>query len=199
MPRKTLTTIWDELQSLYRSCPERSLDADVAHFLQHGYVFSGPTYILMGSRIGTGWHIHCAIGKECLKKFGTLMPYYLPFIGWAREAKGRSEIIWHNTETIFRRLNMQFTNEQLFEKCRYSAANIVAQYREQAPSQYDPVAFGGTPSPPKPPAPPTKDDAAKSLLSQGKRKVASGFSSTILTGGLGDSNPASNVKTLLGS
>lgn len=58
---------------------------------------------------------------------------------------------------------------------------------------------GKTPEPPKPPAPPTKDTAANMLLSQGRKRMNAGFTSTILTGGMGDSNASSNVKKLLGA
>lgn len=94
---------------------------------------------------------------------------------------------------------MNLTIQQEFERCRYAAASIVAQYRAEAPEGFDPLALGGNqPKPPKPPAPPTKDDASRTLLGQGKRKVNSGYSSTVLTSPLGDPNSASNVKTLLG-
>ena len=60
--------------------------------------------------------------------------------------------------------------------------------------------FGGsTPSAPKPPAPPTKDDAAKTLLSQGKKKTNAGFTSTILTGGMGSAGGPTDIKKLLGA
>lgn len=55
---------------------------------------------------------------------------------------------------------------------------------------------GGAPAPPKPPAPPKTGDAAKTAAS--KIRKPSGFQSTILTSGMGDSNSASVIKTLLG-
>lgn len=156
----------------------------------------------MGRRIGEGWYIHAAVGKGAIKTFATLMPYYLPFVGWAREAQGREIVTWHDTETIFRRIGMKLTEQQLFEKARHAAASVVAQYREAAPVGFDPNAFGGkTPSPPKPPVPPTKDDAARSLLSDGIKRKRSGYASTILTEPQSaPGNPAAAAtKTLLGA
>ena len=94
-----------QLQELYRLCPGRSWPNDLEHYLRHGYVFASPTHLLIGERIGDGWHIHVAIGTGCLKKFCELMPYWLPYVGWAREHRAkRSEIRWHRTETIFRKV-----------------------------------------------------------------------------------------------
>lgn len=193
------TTIYDEFQKLYTLCPDRNMQDDLMHYLQHGYIFTGPNYLLVGKRINDGWFIHAAVGRGAMAKFIQLMPYYLPFIGWARQMKGR-DVTWHRTETILRRINMKLTVQQMAESCRHTAANIVAQYRDEAPENFDPQAFGGsTPKPPLPPAPPDKTDASKSLMSQGKKVKPQGYQSTLLTGGLGDSSTASNVKTLLGA
>lgn len=186
----TCNLIHDELKRLYSQCPERNLQEDLCHFLKCGYIFSGPTYLLMGERVGMGWFIHCAIGSNFLQKFAELMPYYLPFVGWAREQHGGKEVTWYKTENVLRRINMKLTPQQEFEKCRHASSNLVAQYRALAPKGFDPVAMGGTPSVPKPPAPPTANQASQSLLNQGRKRKPAGYASTILTGqGAGGSNP----------
>jgi len=98
-------TPYTELQKLYAKCPDRLLWNDVRYYVEHGYVFSSPTHILIGERIANGWFIHVAIGVGSIKKFCELMPYWLPYIGWAREhRKNRSTIRWHRTGAIFKKV-----------------------------------------------------------------------------------------------
>ncbi len=60
--------------------------------------------------------------------------------------------------------------------------------------------FGGAakpPAPPKPPSPPTKDDAATSILGQGKKKTSTGYASTVL-GTMGNPNNSQGSSSILG-
>jgi hypothetical protein len=192
------TPIFDEIKKLYAILPQLNFDDDLRHCLERGYIFSGPNYFIMGEKIELGWHVNLAVGEGAIRKFGELMPHYLPFIGWKRSSIGRSATIWHHTETVFRRLNMKLTPEQQFASCRFTAANILAQYRAQAPTGFDPVAFGGgMPAKPKPPAPPTANQASQSILNQGKKRKPMGYQSTILTGDKTGSSPQ-GVSTILG-
>lgn len=80
----------------------------------------------------------------------------------------------------------------------------MAERRAEAPPNFDPQNKGGSmPDPPPPPKPPAPTTAAENLQ---KRKALDslyrrrGFSSTILTGGLGTpSQVPSGLKSLLGS
>ena len=108
-------TIYGELLKLYEQCPQRSLSDDLAHYMEHGYVHVGPDFALIGKREGDGWFVHCAIGAGALDKFWQLMPYHLPHIGWAREARGRQEIVWHRTETIKRLIDYARRHHDKFE------------------------------------------------------------------------------------
>lgn len=102
-----------ELLKLYERSPQRSLSRDMEHYLAHGYVFSCPSCVLMGQAVDDrGWLIHVAIGTGCFKKFCEWMPHWLPYIGWAREHRGnRTEIRWHRTETVMRKVG--YTHEQI--------------------------------------------------------------------------------------
>ena len=97
------TTIWDMVNELYRRS-NRSLHEDLEYYMQHGYIFSGPDYCLIGCRIGDGWYIQCAAGVGAMEHFCKFMPYYLPYIGWRRE-KRNNEIAWYPTELILRKVN----------------------------------------------------------------------------------------------
>jgi hypothetical protein len=96
---------YEELKKLYLRTPERSLQNDLAYFIATGYVFSGPGYLLIGRRVYDGWFVHVAIGSGSLKKFLQCMPFYLPFIGWAREQRGR-KTKWHRTEVLAKKLGV---------------------------------------------------------------------------------------------
>lgn len=92
-----------EARDLYKNTmPDRSLTADLDECLRKGYVFVGPDYLLAGYRVGTGWFISIAVGHGCLKRFIDLMPYYLPWVGWAREPAGKKEVVWRQTEKVIR-------------------------------------------------------------------------------------------------
>lgn len=94
------TPIYDQLLALYRQVPERSINEDLEFFLRHGYVFSSPDHLLIGCRIEDAWFIHAAIGRGALRKFFDLMPYYLPYVGWARPQRGRKTVVWHSTDRL---------------------------------------------------------------------------------------------------
>ena len=104
-----MSDVFNELKKLYDACPQRDMGTDLLYYAEHGYVFSSPFYLLIGKRIGDGWHIHVAIGAGCFEKFCQLMPYWLPYVGWAREQKqGRSEVVWHRTEDVFRKVGYTY-------------------------------------------------------------------------------------------
>jgi len=110
------TPIYDQIVGLYATTPTRTLQADVLYYLRAGYVFSTPRLFLMGEHVGDGWFIHVAVGVGALKDFCDLMPFYLPWIGWAREADGKHAVMWHKTDKLVRRLGydaQEFKNRKL--------------------------------------------------------------------------------------
>lgn len=95
MPRDVQKTIRD----LYAECPHLSWESDLLEYGGCGHVHVTSEYVLLARRIGDGWFIRLAIG-EGLAKFWEFMPYELPYIGWAREAKGRPEVVWYRTSRL---------------------------------------------------------------------------------------------------
>lgn len=94
---------------------------------------------------------------------------------------------------------MKLTPEQEFEKCRFAAANLVAQYRSLAPKGFDVYALGGgVPKAPKPPAPPTANQASTTLLNQGKKRKPMGYQSTILGGSKPNNAGTPDISNILG-
>ena len=81
---------------------ETSLDQEIAEFAADGFVFIGPDYLLLGRQVKHAWMVHLAVGRGALKKFIELMPYYLPYIGWTRQLKGREDFQWFETERVIR-------------------------------------------------------------------------------------------------
>jgi hypothetical protein len=71
----------------------------IMEYVEQGYVFIGPEYLLLGRRVEHAWFIYAAIGKG-FSRFWDLMPYELPYVGWARQARGRSEVKWYPTERV---------------------------------------------------------------------------------------------------
>lgn len=97
-------TVYAKLKKFYKQ-NGLCLDKDLREYFRSGYVFSGPEYIFIGRRVGDGWFIRAAIGSGCFKIWTSIMPYHLPYIGWARCAKGRYNVKWHKTEKILRILS----------------------------------------------------------------------------------------------
>jgi len=98
------STTWDILRKMYERS-ERNFDTDLAYYQEHGYVFDGGHYLLMGRAVGDyGWFIHLAIGKNGLQEFVNHMPYYLPHIGFSRDPSGVGEVKWYSTEKLVRKI-----------------------------------------------------------------------------------------------
>jgi hypothetical protein len=99
-------TISEEIQHLYANS-SRSLVDDMSFIVDNGYVRSGPGYCLMFVALDTyGWIICVAVVHRPATLADLLfhMPYYLPHIGWSRQADGLGEIKWHKTEAVFRHI-----------------------------------------------------------------------------------------------
>lgn len=83
------------------------LDSDFATDLEvckkKGYVFEGEDYFIMGWDERGRWFIQLAVGN--IDRLRECLPYWLPYIGWARSAKGRTKIVWHATEKVLRLIN----------------------------------------------------------------------------------------------
>lgn len=105
MPSMNMTTL-DKLKVLYESAPERCMYADLGYAINYGHVWSEPGRLLIAWRAEDAWYIHVAIGDNSFRWFCQQMPYYLPYIGWGRQAKGRKTVRWHMTEKIFRKFNV---------------------------------------------------------------------------------------------
>lgn len=94
-------SMYDQLLQLYAKVPSRSLSQDLDFYMRTGYVICRPDLILIGRRIEDGWFIHAAVA-ESLGAVLAAAPYYLPYVGWAREARGRSQIKWYSWEQLTR-------------------------------------------------------------------------------------------------
>lgn len=101
-------SVYRDILEFYAACPALSLIKDLQFFMSHprGYVFSRPDLFMMGCSVGgyepqnSGWFIYLAVGKGKFREMVELMPYSLPWIGWAREARGRSAVAWHPTNRV---------------------------------------------------------------------------------------------------
>jgi hypothetical protein len=98
---------YEQLERFYREHLRTTLARDVRRYAKCGYVFIGPDHVLIGRRHDNGWFIRAAIGVGLFRRFSQLMPYYLPWIGWARVARGRSGVVWHSTDKLLRIVNYE--------------------------------------------------------------------------------------------
>jgi hypothetical protein len=95
------TTIWDKVNTLYENS-HRDFYEDFKTCLETGYVFVGPDYFLMGYPVeNCGWFVLVGIGE--LGKLISLMPYHLPYVGFARDATGCGEVKWYLTSKLKQR------------------------------------------------------------------------------------------------
>ena len=92
-------------------------EKDLGNYLLDGYIHSTPTSLILGKparRDGgdpvdqwrvdepDAWFVQFAVGDGSISHFINLMPFQLPYVGWARELKKRP-VKWWATETILRR------------------------------------------------------------------------------------------------
>lgn len=102
-------------KKLYDQCGIE-MNADIAAYMAHGYVFITPNSFLLGKAVDStsnlhpkdqwdvknpnAWYVHMAVGG--VKEFINKIPYPLPFVGWMRVAKNQS-IRWYDFTRIIRR------------------------------------------------------------------------------------------------
>lgn len=83
-------------------------DWDLSRFQELHYAFVTPQYVLLAAEVPSTtttvgcWHVEFAIGETCLRNFIRHMPYYLPYISWARPGRKRSEVKFYSTDKLIR-------------------------------------------------------------------------------------------------
>ena len=100
-------TAWEQTCEFYSGLPDRSLWGDIETCSREGGVIITPDYVLMGRRVGHGWLVHFALGRDCMPNFVRHMPYYLPFIGWERGLRKNSRVHWYPTEQVLKKLGVK--------------------------------------------------------------------------------------------
>ena len=93
--------------------------ADITQYLQMGYLFSSPKYIIFGKPVRRdggdpneqwnpvapdAWYVRCAGGENSISEFIEAMPFPLPYIGWQRQLKNK-QVRFFELEKILRRKN----------------------------------------------------------------------------------------------
>ena len=118
-------TTWSQLEQLYEIV-QMDLQKDLREYANHGYIFSGPGYFIMGRQIGNGWYVQAAVGErpEVLRKFAELMPYWLPHIGCRRQGKHNCEVVWYPTDKIIRKITYarRTTSTTETTRCSYQGS-----------------------------------------------------------------------------
>lgn len=77
-----------------------------AYFERHGFIFSGPKFLIFAEEIGSSWAVFIAIGEGCLPLFLQAMPWWKPNISFARSLRSRHSMRTYPTERICRLLHM---------------------------------------------------------------------------------------------
>ncbi len=85
-------TFWEDLEN---------------HVAEGGYAYVGPECVAIAARVGNGWFIRFAVGRGALTHLRRLMPYQLPFVGWARVSRGKPEVVWHDFSRLDRMLHYE--------------------------------------------------------------------------------------------
>jgi hypothetical protein len=87
-------TPYERAKEFYHENPPLSWEGDLEEYMRNGHVHITPSLVLLGCRVDDGWFIRLAVGDGCLAKVVELMPFPLPYVGWARVAKGRPVTRW---------------------------------------------------------------------------------------------------------
>ena len=102
---------------LYDECG-LDMNADIAAYAAHGYVFITPNSFLLGKAVNTNvdihpdhqwkvispnaWYVSSAVGENGVGEFIKRIPYPLPYVGWMRHLK-KKPIKWYDFNRINRR------------------------------------------------------------------------------------------------
>lgn len=102
-------------KELYDKCGI-DMNADIAAYASHGYVFITPDSFLLGKAVNSksdvdpqdqwnvenpdAWYVNMAVGD--VKDFISKIPHPLPLIGWMRETK-KQPMRWYEFKRIIRR------------------------------------------------------------------------------------------------
>jgi hypothetical protein len=112
-----MNTTLSVIQKLYAESGG-CFEAELAHFLRHGYVFSQPDMFLMCApcslaqsgaitepECADAWFVGLAVGDGALNWLIRQMPWYLPKVAWYRDFKHRTGRlhVWP-TETLIAKL-----------------------------------------------------------------------------------------------
>lgn len=105
-------------KELYDQCGI-DMNADIAAYAAHGYVFITPDSFLLGKAVNSkseahpadqwnvenpdAWYVRSALNTLGLKKFLKLVPYPLPFVCWTRHLKNKPTK-FHKFETLKRKI-----------------------------------------------------------------------------------------------
>lgn len=119
-------TIYWRARSIYKSLGE-DWWKDVHYYTEHGYAYFTQEYILFAERRGDAWHVQFALGDISPFTFVMLMPYYLPWITWARPMRGRPEIKHYATQRIIELLCAS-------DRARVARALLWHQLRSDGPA-----------------------------------------------------------------
>jgi hypothetical protein len=109
--------IMERVSGLYEECG-MDMFSDISTYLTYGYMHKTPTSFILAKTVdkdsdtppaeqwGTlkpnAWFVHMAVGEECVKHWINLMPFKLPYVGWARQNKKRP-IKFYDLNKISRR------------------------------------------------------------------------------------------------
>jgi hypothetical protein len=110
-------TILNEVKKLYDRLG-MDMFRDISMYMEHGYVFKGPDYFLLGKGVKKdggdpknqwnvkcpdAWYVQAAVGDNQVSHFIKCIPYPLPFVGWKRRIKDKG-IQWFEFDKLQRRI-----------------------------------------------------------------------------------------------
>ncbi len=110
-------SILKEVKDLYDEC-SMDMFKDISVYLTHGYVHKTPKSFILAKTINkdidtppaeqwdtpnpNAWFVHMAVGQGAISYWINLMPFTMPYVGWARENK-KKPIKFYTLDTIIRR------------------------------------------------------------------------------------------------
>ena len=110
-------SILAKVKDLYEEC-SMDMFKDISVYMNYGYVHKTPTSFILAKTVDkdsntppaeqwnvsnpNAWFVHMALGEDCIPYWINLMPYKLPYVGWARENK-KKPIRFYDLNKIIRR------------------------------------------------------------------------------------------------
>ena len=110
--------ILERVKDLYDECGV-DMFKDISAYLAYGYIHKTPQSFILAKTVDlnsktkpseqwgasdpNAWFVHMAVAEGCIREWIKIMPFRLPYVGWARENKKRATRFYELSKILRRK------------------------------------------------------------------------------------------------